>query len=187
VPCRYRPPELLLGSTRYDYHVDLWSVGCIFAELLHGKPILPGTTEVEQLHQIFKLCGTAGLDALNKEVKVPYAPMMNSAKYPRKLSERFAHFPHDALAVIEKLLSIVPSSRGTARGVLAMPFFTQGEMEERMDLSEVREAHQCQHVREGTKSRWGGPGASANTRRGAYLKLTAPLSYGRSRCHTSTS
>lgn len=56
--CRYRPPELLLGSTRYDFHVDLWSVGCIFAELLHGKPILPGTTEVEQLHQIFKLCGT---------------------------------------------------------------------------------------------------------------------------------
>jgi hypothetical protein len=56
--CRYRPPELLLGSTHYDFHVDLWSVGCIFAELLHGKPILPGTTEVEQLHQIFKLCGT---------------------------------------------------------------------------------------------------------------------------------
>jgi cyclin-dependent kinase 12/13 len=42
----YRPPELLLGSTRYSPAVDMWSVGCIFAELLHGKPILPGKHEV---------------------------------------------------------------------------------------------------------------------------------------------
>jgi cyclin-dependent kinase 12/13 len=42
----YRPPELLMGSTRYTPAVDMWSVGCIFAELLHGKPILPGRNEV---------------------------------------------------------------------------------------------------------------------------------------------
>lgn len=54
----YRAPELLLSCEDYSASIDVWSVGCIFAELLHGKPILPGTTEVEQLHQIFKLCGT---------------------------------------------------------------------------------------------------------------------------------
>jgi serine/threonine protein kinase len=42
----YRPPELLLGSTTYDVSVDLWSVGCVFAEMFHGKPILTGRTEV---------------------------------------------------------------------------------------------------------------------------------------------
>ncbi|KAL6340442.1 hypothetical protein AAG906_006106 [Vitis piasezkii] len=42
----YRPPELLLGTTRYGPAVDMWSVGCIFAELLHGKPIFPGKDEV---------------------------------------------------------------------------------------------------------------------------------------------
>lgn len=42
----YRPPELLLGSTDYTAAVDLWSVGCVFAELLLGKPILQGRTEV---------------------------------------------------------------------------------------------------------------------------------------------
>ena len=42
----YRPPELLLGSTDYNASVDLWSVGCVFAELLVGKPILQGRTEV---------------------------------------------------------------------------------------------------------------------------------------------
>ena len=42
----YRPPELLLGSTDYGPSVDLWSVGCVFAELLFRKPILQGRTEV---------------------------------------------------------------------------------------------------------------------------------------------
>lgn len=42
----YRPPELLLGSTSYGPAVDLWSVGCLFGELLTGKPILQGRTEV---------------------------------------------------------------------------------------------------------------------------------------------
>lgn len=42
----YRPPELLLGSTDYGASVDLWSVGCVFAELLVGRPILKGRTEV---------------------------------------------------------------------------------------------------------------------------------------------
>ncbi|ONI29204.1 hypothetical protein PRUPE_1G186900 [Prunus persica] len=41
----YRPPELLLGATKYGPAVDMWSVGCIFAELLHGKPIFPGKDE----------------------------------------------------------------------------------------------------------------------------------------------
>src|SRR3954467_370566 len=47
----YRPPELLLGATEYDVAVDLWSAGCILAELLSGKPIMPGRTEVS--YQIF--------------------------------------------------------------------------------------------------------------------------------------
>lgn len=42
----YRSPELLLGATDYDVGVDLWSAGCILAELLAGRPIMPGRTEV---------------------------------------------------------------------------------------------------------------------------------------------
>lgn len=42
----YRPPELLLGATYYGTSVDLWSTGCILAELYAGKPIMPGRTEV---------------------------------------------------------------------------------------------------------------------------------------------
>jgi cyclin-dependent kinase 12/13 len=53
----YRPPELLLGATNYAEAVDIWSVGCIFAEFLLRKPLFPGRTEQEQLSKIFELCG----------------------------------------------------------------------------------------------------------------------------------
>lgn len=51
----YRPPELLLGATKYGPSVDLWSTGCIFAELLAGKPILPGRTEVKAIVTFFMI------------------------------------------------------------------------------------------------------------------------------------
>ncbi|CAD6267288.1 unnamed protein product [Miscanthus lutarioriparius] len=54
----YRPPELLLGATAYEPSVDLWSSGCVFAEMHARRPVLQGRTEVEQIHKIFKLCGS---------------------------------------------------------------------------------------------------------------------------------
>lgn len=51
----YRPPELLLGATRYGPSVDCWGVGCIFAELIIGKPLFPAKVELEQLEAIFKV------------------------------------------------------------------------------------------------------------------------------------
>lgn len=53
----YRPPELLLGATYYGTAVDLWSTGCILAELYAGKPIMPGRTEVQlMLSTSQKMC-----------------------------------------------------------------------------------------------------------------------------------
>lgn len=53
-----RPPELLLGSEHYGPEIDMWSVGCIFAELLVGKPVFPGKEESNQMDRIGKLLGT---------------------------------------------------------------------------------------------------------------------------------
>ena len=58
----YRRPELLLGPTEYRVAVDLRNIGSILAELLVGKPIMLGQTEIEQLHRIFKLCGSLSED-----------------------------------------------------------------------------------------------------------------------------
>jgi cyclin-dependent kinase 12/13 len=57
----YRPPELLLGATAYGAAVDLWSTGCILAELLAGKPIMPGRTEVRPAHRRVPLSGEMAL------------------------------------------------------------------------------------------------------------------------------
>jgi cyclin-dependent kinase 10 len=54
----YRPPELLFGATTYTSALDMWSVGCIFGELLMNEPLLPGASEVEQIRLFCNLLGT---------------------------------------------------------------------------------------------------------------------------------
>ena len=54
----YRAPEVLLGATHYSTPVDMWSVGCIFAEMAHKSPLFPGDSELQQLLHIFKCVTT---------------------------------------------------------------------------------------------------------------------------------
>merc|ERR1719502_972409 len=58
ITLNYRPPELLLGNSKYDLSVDIWSVGCIFGELLVRKMVLPGRTDAQQLQLTWELCGS---------------------------------------------------------------------------------------------------------------------------------
>ena len=60
----YRPPDVLLGSTDYSTHIDMWGVGCIFYEMVGGKPLFPGTKVDDELYLIFKLLGTPTDDTL---------------------------------------------------------------------------------------------------------------------------
>ncbi|EAY86300.1 hypothetical protein OsI_07672 [Oryza sativa Indica Group] len=114
----YRPPELLLGATEYGVAVDLWSTGCILAELLAGKPILPGQTEIEQLHKIFKLCGSPSEEYWAK-AKLPDVTLFKPQRpYRRKIAETFRDFSPPALDLLDTLLAIEPSDRGTAAAAL---------------------------------------------------------------------
>lgn len=54
----YRGPEILLGSPKYPPGVDMWSIGCIFAEMVRNKPLWPGDSEIDMLHKIFQTLGT---------------------------------------------------------------------------------------------------------------------------------
>ncbi|GAA0161634.1 hypothetical protein Leryth_015525 [Lithospermum erythrorhizon] len=120
----YRPPELLLGATYYGISVDLWSTGCILAELYAGKPIMPGRTEVEQLHKIFKLCGSPSEEYWRK-ARLPHATIFKPQQpYKSCVTETFKDFPTPALNLIEILLSVDPADRGTASSALMSEFFT---------------------------------------------------------------
>ncbi|KAH7440953.1 hypothetical protein KP509_03G017600 [Ceratopteris richardii] len=120
----YRPPELLLGASEYGVGVDLWSAGCILAELFAGKPIMPARTEVEQLHKIFKLCGSP-TEEYWKKSKLPHATIFKPQQpYERCIATTFKDFPPSSLELLDKLLAIEPSERGTATQALKSKFFT---------------------------------------------------------------
>ncbi|XP_057746444.1 probable serine/threonine-protein kinase At1g54610 [Arachis stenosperma] len=120
----YRPPELLLGANHYGVAVDLWSTGCILGELYSGRPILPGKTEVEQIHRIFKLCGSPSDDYWMK-LRLPLSTVFKSPHhYKRCIADTFKDYPHAAVKLIETLLSIDPTHRGTAAAALKSEFFT---------------------------------------------------------------
>ncbi|XP_057792438.1 probable serine/threonine-protein kinase At1g54610 [Salvia miltiorrhiza] len=119
----YRPPELLLGATQYGVAVDLWSAGCILGELYAGKPIMPGRTEVEQLHKIFKLCGSPSEDYWRKS-KLPHSPVFKPIQpYRRRIADTFKDRHDAAVRLMEILLSVDPSDRGTAASALESEFF----------------------------------------------------------------
>ena len=53
----YRAPELLVGDTQYGPPVDVWAIGCVFAEMVKGQPLFPGRSDLDQLHLIIKTLG----------------------------------------------------------------------------------------------------------------------------------
>ncbi|KAF6020572.1 MAPK14 [Bugula neritina] len=62
----YRAPEIMLNWMHYNRTVDIWSVGCIMAELMTGKTLFPGNDHIDQLHKIMKLVGTPGPEFLKR-------------------------------------------------------------------------------------------------------------------------
>ncbi|KAI3451055.1 hypothetical protein Pfo_007720 [Paulownia fortunei] len=118
----YRAPELLLGSTDYGVGIDLWSAGCLLAEMFVGRPIMPGRNEIEQLHRIFKLCGSPSEDYW-KKVKPP-ATFRPPQQYKPNFKETFPYFPDSAFGLLGRLLALDPTYRGSATSALQSEFFT---------------------------------------------------------------
>jgi len=123
----YRPPELLLGSQNYGPAVDMWSVGCIFAELLTRKPILPGRNEFEQIDLIFKTFGTPTEQTWPGLTKLHYYQMVvaqcGSKPYPDRFSEKFGMLDKRAQELLKSLLAMDPSKRTTAKAALDHDYF----------------------------------------------------------------
>ncbi|KAJ4770803.1 Kinase superfamily protein [Rhynchospora pubera] len=119
----YRPPELLLGLNDYNASVDLWSAGCVFAEMFMGKPFLQGRTEVEQIHKIFKMCGSPDEPFWRKPFSANLAVFKPAHKYESHLKDSFKNLPNCAFQLLEDLLSVEPAMRGTASSALKSEYF----------------------------------------------------------------
>jgi cyclin-dependent kinase 12/13 len=120
----YRPPELLLGANSYGPAVDMWSVGCIMAELLYKKPIFPGKTELDQLDLIFRLCGSPTEENWSEARSlVWYDKFCPTARYRSRLRDVFSNFDTKALDLISRMLALDPKKRITCSEALDSDYF----------------------------------------------------------------
>jgi serine/threonine protein kinase len=117
----YRAPEILLGAEKYDFEVDVWSAGCIVAEMAVGRAIFPGNSEIGTIFKIFQLLGTPSIACCPAAAKFPHM----RASYPvwpdTGLKELVYARPEledeeaGGLHLLQKLLCYDPTVRLTAR------------------------------------------------------------------------
>ncbi|XP_028132999.1 glycogen synthase kinase-3 beta isoform X2 [Diabrotica virgifera virgifera] len=140
----YRAPELIFGAIDYTTKIDVWSAGCVLAELLLGQPIFPGDSGVDQLVEIIKVLGTPTKEQI-KEMNPNYTefkfPQIKSHPWQQfmltRLSMPFdstnqqkirvfrARTPPEAIELVSKLLEYTPSSRITPLQACAHNFFNE--------------------------------------------------------------
>ncbi|KAM7475315.1 hypothetical protein LguiB_022558 [Lonicera macranthoides] len=122
----YRAPELC-GSffSKYTPAIDIWSIGCIFAEMLSGKPLFPGKNVVHQLDLMTDLLGTPSPESIARirnEKARRYLSSMRK-KQPVPFSQKFPNADPLALCLLERLLAFDPKDRPPAEEALADPYF----------------------------------------------------------------
>jgi len=123
----YRAPEIMLNWMHYNQTVDLWSVGCIMAEMLTGKTLFPGTDHIDQLTRILTLCGTPTQETMEKISSVEAKNYINSLPKmePKNFQIVFEGANPVAIDLLEKMLEIDPDKRITAEHTLAHPYLAQ--------------------------------------------------------------
>eukprot|EP00906_Rhabdomonas_costata_P027366 RCo038875 len=123
----YRPPELLLMAVDYGPAIDIWSTGCIFAELINRKPLFPGRDYINQLNLITDALGVPSeedMTMIKSEEAVRYLKSM-SRKKPVPFKDLFPNCSKLALDFLEKMLVFNPAKRITAAEALCHPYLAQ--------------------------------------------------------------
>ncbi|KAL9416126.1 hypothetical protein AB3S75_039341 [Citrus x aurantiifolia] len=123
----YRAPELLLNSSDYTAAIDVWSVGCIFMELMNRRPLFPGKDHVHQMRLLIELLGTptdADLGFVRNEDAKRYIRQL--PQHPRQsLAQVFPHVHPLAIDLVDRMLTFDPMKRITVDEALAHPYLAR--------------------------------------------------------------
>ncbi|XP_059161555.1 glycogen synthase kinase-3 beta-like isoform X3 [Physella acuta] len=121
----YRAPELIFGATDYTCQIDVWSAGCVLAELLLGQPIFPGDSGVDQLVEIIKVLGTPTREQI-REMNPNYSefkfPQIKAHPWSKVFRPRT---PSEAIVLVSRLLEYTPSGRITPLEACSHNFFDE--------------------------------------------------------------
>nr|BAB61877.1 cyclin-dependent kinase 1 [Acrosiphonia duriuscula] len=125
----YRAPEVLLGTKIYSLPVDVWSIGCIFAEMVKGIPFFPADCEIAQLFMIFQVLGTP-----NEEVWPGVTSLRDWHMYPQwQPMDLHTHLEglldHQGCDLLKKMLVYNPNKRIPAKQAMKHPYFDDLDME----------------------------------------------------------
>lgn len=125
----YRPPELLFGSRLYGKPLDMWSVGCIFGELLTNKPLLAGTSEAKQIDLVIDLLGTPNETIWPDYQYLPVPERMVIKQQPyNNIKQKFPLLSANGRQLMNDLLMFDPGQRITAEKGLDSEYFTENPL-----------------------------------------------------------
>nr|XP_009382287.1 PREDICTED: cell division control protein 2 homolog [Musa acuminata subsp. malaccensis] len=119
----YRAPEILLGSRNYSTPVDVWSVGCIFAEMANQRPLFPGDSEIDELFKIFRILGTPNEEIWPGVTSLPDFKSAFPKWLPKDLTTVVPNLEAAGIDLLSKMLHLDPSKRITARQALDHDYF----------------------------------------------------------------
>lgn len=119
----YRAPEILLGSKFYSIPIDMWSTGCIIAEMITKKALFPGDAEIDQLFKIFKILGTPSEDNFPDVTQLPSYSATFPKWNPVSLASVVPGAEPLALDLIGQMLRYDPAARISAKAALDHPWF----------------------------------------------------------------
>lgn len=127
----YRAPEILLGGRQYSTGVDMWSVGCIFAEMATRKPLFPGDSEIDEIFKIFRILGTPTEAEWPGVTSFPDFKA-SFPKWERKPEDEIVNadgakvLGEEGLNLLEALLVYDPAGRISAKQAVLHPYFLEG-------------------------------------------------------------
>ncbi|XP_040845357.1 cyclin-dependent kinase 3 isoform X3 [Ochotona curzoniae] len=123
----YRAPEILLGCKFYSTAVDIWSIGCIFAEMVTRKALFPGDSEIDQLFRIFRTLGTPSEAIWPGVTQLPDYKGSFPQWAGKGLEEVVPSLEPEGKDLLTQLLQYDPNQRISAKTALAHPYFSSAE------------------------------------------------------------